>query len=340
MSSIQDGSPTAELDHLATNNHPVIRKVSREKANPEDIVCFICGENMGKLSKGPIMHMGLEDGDPVCPDALYLTDECKEKIRQIGQTKSFTFEAKYELLETLELESWDMDSDITSGDLINRVDAFLIDVEAQKEKDKERFDAMRSGAIDDVFNEEFADLMNSSSISKSRSFEGSCDKMEVDLVESQQLSRVSHIPPPAPPPPPKSLSDKSSELSEEDSMSSKHSLPSPKIEMSAVHNAIKSGVHKLKHTDTCEKSEIPMGKVIYKKIAPRVFNSDVRSLVRDISKEDHRKRLKKVKTNDKSKPFIPDDVEIYFYGGANAPAGNAPLPPTSKLKYSSSCLKR
>ena len=80
-------------------------------------------------------------------------------------------------------------------------------------------------------------------------------------------------------------------------------------------------------------------KVIHKNIAPRVFNRDVRKLVRDITNEDHKKRLKKVKTNDKSKPFIPADVEIYFYGGKNVSA-DAPLPPTSKLKYSSSCLKR
>ena len=338
LCSIQDGSPTAELDVPSSSNQTV-RKVSREKANADDIVCYICGENMGRLSKGSIMHMGLEDGDAVCSDALYLTDECKEKIKQIGLTRSFTYEAKYEMLETLELEAWDIDSDIPSGDIIDRVDAFLIDVEAQKQKDKERFDAMRSGAIDEIFNEEFADLMNPSSISKSRSFEKSCDKMEVETSVPEKSHRSPPIPPPAPPPPRPSLS-LSIPLPSQTDGASKASLPSPSNALSAVHDELKNMAHKLRPAETSDKSEIQVGKVIHRNIAPRVFNSDVRSLVRDIAKEDHRKRLKKVKTNDKSKPFIPEDVEIYFYGGPTAKAANAPLPPTSKLKYSSSCLKR
>ena len=51
-------------------------------------------------------------------------------------------------------------------------------------------------------------------------------------------------------------------------------------------------------------------------------------------------RLKKVKTNDKSAPFIPDDVEIYFYGGQNANKA-LPPPPLSKVKEEyNSCKKR
>ena len=339
LCSIQDGSPTAELDVPSSSNQTV-RKVSREKANADDIVCYICGENMGRLSKGSIMHMGLEDGDPVCPDALYLTDECKDRIKQIGLTRSFTIEAKYEMLETLELEAWDIDSDIPSGDVIDRVDAFLIDVEEQKQKDKERFDAMRSGAIDEIFNEEFADLMNTSSISKSGSFEKSCDKMEVEASDSEKSHRSPPIPPPAPPPPPRPSLTVSIPPQSQTDGPSKVTIPSPSSALSAVHDELKNMAHKLRPAETSDKSEIRVGKVIHRNIAPRVFNSDVRSLVRDIAKEDHRKRLKKVKTNDKSKPFIPDDVEIYFYGGPAAKAANAPLPPTSKLKYSSSCLKR
>ena len=56
--------------------------------------------------------------------------------------------------------------------------------------------------------------------------------------------------------------------------------------------------------------------------------------------EDHHKRLKHVKTVDKSAPFIPDDVEIYFYGGPEAVSKSAPLPSLSKIKYASSSLKR
>ena len=57
------------------------------------------------------------------------------------------------------------------------------------------------------------------------------------------------------------------------------------------------------------------------------------------TQDDHKKRLKKVKTNDKSQPYIPDDVEIYFYAGPNSQK-SAPPPPLSKIKFTSSSLKR
>ena len=80
--------------------------------------------------------------------------------------------------------------------------------------------------------------------------------------------------------------------------------------------------------------------MIHKHLAPRVFTREVRSLVKDITKDDHKGRLKKVKTNDKSAPFIPDDVEIYFYGGQNANKA-LPPPPLSKVKEEyNPCKKR
>ena len=93
------------------------------------------------------MHLGLEDGEPVCADYLYLTEESKERIRQVATTRMFDHEAKYQLLDTLDLEAWNVDYDEeddmpTARNVMDKVDAFLVDIELQKQRDKERFDAM------------------------------------------------------------------------------------------------------------------------------------------------------------------------------------------------------
>ena len=167
LSSVQGGSPTEELDAISETSavgsaHTGKKKISKEeKEHTEGVFyCFLCGENLGKMSKGTVMHMGLEDGEPVCPDALYLTDDSKEKIMAIGSTKTFSYEAKYQLLDTMELETWDLEYDIPTGDLMDKVDAFLIDVEVQKQRDAEKFEAMRNGAIDEIFMEEFKELLS------------------------------------------------------------------------------------------------------------------------------------------------------------------------------------
>jgi len=343
LCSVQDGSPTAELEAINENSAKSStfssdghgrKKISREKESTEgEVYCFICGEHLGKLTKGAVMHMGLEDGDPVCADALYLTDESKDKIRNIASTRMFTYEAKYELLETIELETWDIDYDIPAGDVMDKVDAFLQDVELQKARDEEKFEAMRNGAIDEIFMEEFREMLSqkhSNGEECQTSFEDK-NKMEVNendvYVDSVNLPQsVSHLSTPSegipPPPPPPPLGEKV-----EKSSSSMQKRPA----LDNVLKSIKDGVPKLKHTETSDHSEIKLGQVIHKHIAPIVFTKNIRSLVKDISSDDHRRKLKKVKTNDKSAPFIPDDVEIYFYGGANANKA-APPPPLSKIK--------
>ena len=305
LCSVQDGSPTAELDTLAAKtvkstffDGQSVRKISREKVAEEgEMFCFICGDKMGtKLSKGAIMHMGLEDGDPVCADALYLTDESKEKIRQIATTKTFTFEAKYEMLDTLDLETWDIDCDIPAGDVMDKVDAFLIDVESQKQRDKERFESMRTGAIDEIFNEEFAELIRDRHSGDGVSVTG-CDEMDIDKCDKNTVSDSStkHIhnglplqqtseptpllpppppggiscPPPPPPPPPPPSQQQAKAVKQ---------IPA------AVFDAIKQGGQHLKHAETVDKSDIPVGQVIHKHIAPIAFTRDIRAMVKDIAK--------------------------------------------------------
>ena len=338
-SSIQGGSPTDELDSisescpLGSSDNPARKKISKEEKEHEEGVfyCFICGENLGKMSKGTVMHMGLEDGEPVCPDALYLTDESKEKIMSIASTRMFTYEAKYELLDTMELETWDLEYDIPTGDLMDKVDAFLQDVELQKQRDKEKFEAMRSGAIDEIFMEEFKDLLSEKCLKAL-----SCNNTEAsDVVDNNNAtcdSKASELSDPvmapAPPPPPPSIPT----APQPPTPTSAASIPPAPPAFNNVLKSIREGdTPKLKPTEVSNHSEIEVGQVIHKHIAPRVFTKDVRNLVKDISKDDHKRRLKKVKTNDKSAPFIPDDVEIYFYGGHNANKA-APPPPLSKIK--------
>merc|ERR1719438_763903 len=124
----------------------------------------------------------------------------------IGSTKTFTYEAKYQLLDTMELETWDLEYDIPTGDLMEKVDAFLIDVEVQKQRDAEKFEAMRNGAIDEIFMEEFKELLSekcSASLERSaaRDVSGRGDN-ECDNVEKCDSSVNIASAPAAPPPPP------------------------------------------------------------------------------------------------------------------------------------------
>ena len=370
MSSNADGSPTAELESIHEGSESQgggkkkIAREERETVGQEDsYFCFICGENLGRLSKGAVLHMGLDDGEPVCPDALYLTDESKEKIKNIASTKMFSHEAKYKLLETVDLEIYDIDYGIPAEDVMDKVDAFLIDVEKQKQLDREKFDAMRSGAIDEILMEEFKDILDPSCTSP--------EDMETDDVvvsprpkfqfseatqalldgkkppappprsssnqtmstssppsTPSQSTPTSSAPPPPPPPPPST--------SEETSSNRPATIPPPPPALSGVLNSIKSGqIPVLKHAETHDSSELGVGTVIHKHIAPRAFTKDMRCLVKDIRGDEHKKRLKKVKTVDKSRPFIPEDMEIYFYGGNNSDK-KAPPPPLSKQPVNSS----
>lgn len=46
--------------------------------------------------------------------------------------------------------------DLTSEDVLQKVENFLDDIENQKKKDEEQFELLRAGAIDDIF----AEFMN------------------------------------------------------------------------------------------------------------------------------------------------------------------------------------
>jgi hypothetical protein len=85
-------------------------------------------------------------------------------------------------------------------------------------------------------------------------------------------------------------------------------------------------------TSINDKSEpAEAGKVLHKHIAPRAFTRGHRQLMKSIEgKVDHAK-LNKVKVNDRSAPYIPKDIEIYFYSGPNSDKKSTTLPPVSRL---------
>ena len=90
---------------------------------------------------------------------------------------------------------------------------------------------------------------------------------------------------------------------------------------------------KLKSANTDDKSQpVEAGKVLHKHLAPRVFTREVRNLMHQIQQIDPKARkLKKTKTNDRSKPYIPQDIEIFFYAGPNA-TNNKNLAPPPKSR--------
>lgn len=102
------------------------------------------------------MHMGLEDGEPICPEALNLTEKSKQKIKNIALITHLELKDKYEFLETIDLELMTSEDDLTTEDVMQKVANFLDDIEAQKKKDEEQFELLRAGAIDDIF----AEFMN------------------------------------------------------------------------------------------------------------------------------------------------------------------------------------
>ena len=90
----------------------------------------------------------------------------------------------------------------------------------------------------------------------------------------------------------------------------------------------------MKRAISDDKSQpVEAGKVLHKHLAPRVFTREVRDLMHEIQefdKKDKKSKLKKTKTYDRSKPYIPKDIEIFFYGGKDVNTKSLPPPPKSR----------
>ena len=75
-----------------------------------------------------------------------MTEESRQKIMNIALTQNFDLKWKYEMLDTIDLDIYqEVLDDVSARDVLNRVETFLDDVETQKRRDLEEFDAIRSG---------------------------------------------------------------------------------------------------------------------------------------------------------------------------------------------------
>ena len=323
-----EGSVASETTTIQT------RKVSHQSSETDSniIYCFICDEELGtKFTKGIVMHMGLEDGEPICPEAFNLTEKSKEKIKNIALTQHLDLRAKYEFLETLDLDLLAGDDyELTSEDVLQKVESFLDNVEEQKKKDQEQFDLLRTGAINEIFAEEFfasSSLATSDYTEDFNAFqeddEDLTDQATSPLSETETIDEPhDSIPlappaPPAPPPPPPPVLQKPDDHLKE--------------ARSDLLNSIKSGAPKLKTAITDDKSQVSeAGKVLHKHLAPRVFTKEVRDLMHEIQNPGNKTKLKKTKTIDRSKPYIPQDIEIFFYAGPNSDHKKLAPPPKSR----------
>lgn len=89
----------------------------------------------------------------------------------------------------------------------------------------------------------------------------------------------------------------------------------------------------MKRAVSDDKSQpVEAGKVLHKHLAPRVFTREVRDLMHEIQQIDKKSKLKKTKTYDRSKPYIPKDIEIFFYGGKDVDKNNKNLAPPPKSR--------
>ena len=99
-------------------------------------------------------------------------------------------------------------------------------------------------------------------------------------------------------------------------------------------SSIQNSKPKLKRAVSDDKSQpVEAGKVLHKHLAPRVFTREVRDLMHEIQqfdKKDKKSKLRKTKTYDRSKPYIPKDIEIFFYGGKDVNTKSLAPPPKSR----------
>ena len=297
------------------------RRLPSEEADAtEQIRCFICNSRLGRLNKASSVHMGLEDGEPICSDAIHLTDRSRRKIKNIALAKNLDLRAKYELCETLDLDFAVEDSeDITSQEILSRVEHFLDDIELQKERDKEEFESIRMGAIDAIFAAEFAN--------PTQEPEEEAEEDSGSAVVDDQTNKVEE----------KSEQNAFENLEEESSelTTAVEDIPKPHEDVPLTEaranllQSIQIG-KELKRTSINDKSEpVEAGKVLHKHIAPRAFTRSHRELMQSIDGKVDKSKLNKVKVNDRSAPFIPKDIEIYFYSGPNTDKKAAP-PPMSR----------
>jgi hypothetical protein len=159
------------------------------------VTCFICGAHVGRrLTTGAMMHMGICDGEPICPRAMDLPEKARGKIRSIASTRNLDPQAKYDLLHTLDLASAVVRAPEENADTILRAQRFLEAVERREESNltaiasnAKKDEALRpNGFVTKRRNEE-------SAAQKCQTNEDKIAPLTVDVSEQKQsVSRELH----------------------------------------------------------------------------------------------------------------------------------------------------
>ncbi len=260
------------------------------------ITCFICHSHLSsRLNKGAAMHMGLSDGDPICPRALYLTEQSMAKIKSVASSSTLSAQDKYNLL-SLSPMTWSDGGGGEAQEWAASADSFLEEMEARREKDKDEQEAVRNGS------------WQSSHVTTKEPSPVQWPTFTVATVPEEGAENADptdrDLFPPSPPPPPPSLQASVDMLELRGRLLSEICSPSP------------PPLSRVPMID--DRSEAAVrGKVLRPDLAPTVAQSSFRRLLRQISDEDGdrvKRRLKKVATRDRSAPYLPDDMEVFCVG--------------------------
>ena len=281
-----------------------------EKDDDGAIICVICGSRLGRrLNVGAVMHLGLEDGDPICPKALFLTAESRGKLRNIALTKNLEPERKLEMLEMvhLELQMEDEDADGGGGgsgddeDASSRlgIERFLDEMEQRRDRDRQESAAIKAGLLlrpemegEDVDDDDYDEGVEAAT------------EMEVTInVDDDDDDEETE----------------SAEL-EEEYLKAEHRLHGRYDDPQSCYDI---------DADACGEE-----RPLRSDLVPEEYGLEGQprlSLLRQISSSPT--KLKHVNTRDRSAPYIPEDTEIYFYAGeaANARGNRGRVPDASSI---------
>ncbi len=302
-----------------------IKPVVNEHEDPQAeqrIRCFICRSDLGlKLNKGAAMHMGLQDGEPICPKALYLTEASTAKIRGVASSENLTSQEKYDLLRLCPLLASGDGSGTSGSEWAASADSFLEDMEARRLRDKEEQEAVRAGSIS------LRSSLQSSSVPTKEHSPALLSPRRVSTAERRRQQHSRRIPEEDDDQQlqlqQQQLQQQKEEGEEEEEQQQQDELQRSMLKevRSRLLEEISSDSsrQRLSRAPQCDdRSEAAgRGKVLRTDLAPTVAVSSFRRVLRQISDEDGRRvkeRLKRVPTSDRSAPFLPADMEIFCVG--------------------------
>ena len=268
----------------------MVRRSSLESHSPvsrlnstTDLICFICGEVFPKMNRAAVMHMGLKDGDPICPRALFLTDSSRDALRKVSLMEELSSEEKFERLKEAGLE-------MAEAEERNETDYdFLELMEAKRGRDQEELQNIRDGVSElSVKRKPYSEMLRE----RNRDLEEATQSKKEE-EETLEIRREA--------------TPEMEEEVDEDVESKMRAMlddlraSSPRRRLNAVASDDRS-------------SPVDKGKVLRADLAPPVALRGYRELMRQISGE--KRELRRVHCHDRSAPFIPKDIEIFCVGDA------------------------